>query len=100
MNEPVKQPVMVQRCSARVREVRTRVVSKSRPKNPHVVTARGRDLVVNCPCESFKYRHRCSHVEVVEQECGWNSLKSAIRQTEAGVCPICGSMTEQVLSGR
>ena len=100
MSELAKQPVVIHVCSARVREVRSKVVSKSRPNGPHVVTAKGRDLVVHCDCESFKYRKRCSHVEVVDQECGWNSGRSAVRQVADGVCPICGSGTEQVLAGR
>lgn len=99
MAEGAKKIVLIHRCSARVREVRTKVVSKSRPK-PHIVTVTGRDLVVHCPCESFKYRQRCSHVDVQDQECGWNSSKSAVRQSEPGVCPLCGASTEQVLSGR
>ena len=100
MTEAKKRAVMVHRCTATVREVRTRVVSKTRPKNPHVVVVKGRDLVVHCPCRSFEFRGRCSHVEVRDQECGWDSGRSAVRQVDDGTCPLCGSPTENVLTGR
>jgi len=82
-----------------VREVRTKVVSKSHPDQPNVVVVKGKDLVVHCPCESFKFRQECSHFEVIDQACGWDSMKSAVKQQKPGECPLCGAVTEQVMRG-
>ena len=99
MGDPAKRPTVAHACSTAVREVKCRVPSKSSPGSAHEVTVVGRGVVVHCPCESFKHRGRCSHVEVTDQECGWHSMKSAVRQREEGVCPLCGSSTEQILCG-
>ena len=46
MGDPVKKAIVVQRCSARLRTVKTKVASKSKPE-PHVVTVKGRAVWIH-----------------------------------------------------
>jgi hypothetical protein len=77
-----------------------RVPSKSHPGEAHEVAGWFReghgDAV--CPCKAFQFRHRCSHLTVTREECGWAALLGAEvqswEQRHEHVCPRCGGATE------
>ena len=50
----------------------------------------------SCECKSYEFRGWCTHqVEAQEQICRWSSL-DGVKQTENGVCPLCGGPTRAV----
>ena len=84
-------------CESKVVEVRVDVPSNSEEGLIHRVLVKGTDAEVTCGCPGWKFRGHCRHVTRIERECGWRSDRSAIRQKEAGVCPICGGSTIKVM---
>lgn len=93
----------VQVCDARVRGFRFRVPSNSTPGVEYTIEGVMRDGSITCSCPGFKFRGTCSHLEITETRCGWDSESSpeaqTLEQKDKGICPRCGGPTESVLRG-
>lgn len=99
MSDAAKLMKSVRMCPARVMRATVTVPSGSDPEKTYEVEMVGRNVEVNCGCPGFKHRRHCKHVIVKEEACGWRSDRSVLREKEKGKCPLCGSETEDRLSG-
>jgi len=98
-----KKAKLIQTCDARVREFKFKVPSSSTPGVEYDVEGVFNDGHIKCSCPGYKFRGTCSHLEIKEVRCGWDEATSSEAQTldqkQKGICPRCGSPTENVLRG-
>ena len=91
--------VKAQACSSSVKRFFVDVSSKSKEGDKHQISGLIIEGRVSCSCHGFLYRGHCSHLVVVDEECGWREDISGLAQKEKGKCPVCGSPTVYLMLG-